>query len=85
MTVLVHVNDHAYAEDDEGLAVVESLILAAVREGGAFLELHDNGARPVRVLVTPSSSVRIEKVPQPVVPSDGDELFPDFAFFDLEI
>ena len=85
MTVLVHVNDCAYVVEDSGLPDVEALVLDAVHSGGAFIDLYDRASRPVRVLVSGASAVRIEKVPHQLEPADDDDLFPDFASYDFEL
>lgn len=85
MSFLLHMNDFSYTVEDASLEKVEALIIDAVQVGGAFVDLHDTTAHKVRVLVTPSSTVRIQKVPHHVEPDDEEYLFPDFDFYDLDL
>lgn len=68
VTFLVQISNSSYVVEDARMVYAEALILDAVYSGGAFIDLHDMAGRPVRVLVTPASAVRVEKVPQPVEP-----------------
>ena len=85
MTVLVHVNDFSCLVEDSSVRAVEALILDAVHDGGAFIDVPSMAAQPVRVLVTGSSAVHIARVPAQVEPSDSEDLFPDFDSYGLEI
>lgn len=85
MSVLVYVNDSAYVVNDGSQVAAEALILDAVQAGAAFIDMHTREGRPVRVLVTPASTIRLENVPPPVEPADEDDVFPDFDFFDTDL
>ncbi len=85
MTVLVYVNEFAYVVDDSNVATTEALIVDAVHAGGAFINLCNSAAQPVRVLVTPATPVRVEKMSPRVEPSHDDDIFPDFESYELEI
>jgi hypothetical protein len=84
MTFLVHINESPYAVEDSDIEEFEDRILKAVRHGGSFVDVSGVTDRLSRVLVTPASSVRIEKLRR-VEPSEIDEEFSDFAFFDLDL
>lgn len=73
MTVLVNINESLHAIEDAQLSAVETQILAAVHSDGAFVDFHDRSSRLVRVLVTPASAIRIERLTSPVDATDGEE------------
>jgi hypothetical protein len=84
MTFLVRINERPYAVADTSLAEIESRVLDAVRAGGGFIDLKDDAAQLVRVLVTSATPIRIEPAPGPVQASDFD-LAPDISYLDLDL
>lgn len=85
MSVIVHVNGSSYLVDDVDQATVESVVLDAVRVGGAFIDLRARDERSVRVLVTMASTVHIEQTAQPVQPTNEEDVFPDFDFYATDL
>lgn len=85
MTFLVNINESLHAIEDEKLSDIESQILVAVRAGGAFVDFPGTSGRLVRILVTPASTVRIERLPSPVDTADHDEDACDLTFIDLDM
>ena len=85
MTFLVNINESPHAIEDAQLSEIESQILVAVRAGGAFVDLPGRSGRTVRILVTPASAIRIERLPPPVDTTDHEEDFCDLTFIDLDM
>lgn len=54
---------HFPIADDQELARVKLLIVAAVRRSGDFVSLHEADGRPVDVLVTTTTRVTVECTP----------------------
>lgn len=85
MTFLVNINESLHAIEDAQLCGVETQILAAVHAGGAFVDFPGRGDQLVRILVTPASVIRIERLPSPVDPPDDDEGIGELTFIDLDM
>ena len=85
MTFLVNINESLHAIQDAQLGDVETQILAAVHAGGAFVDFPGRSGRLVRILVTPASVIRIERLPAPVDATDEDEDIGDLTFIDLDM
>ena len=85
MTFLVNISESLHSIEDAQLSGVETQILAAVHAGGAFVEFSARSGRSVRILVTPASVIRIERLPSPVDATDDDEDMGDLTFIDLDM
>ena len=85
MTFLVNINESLHAIEDAELSGVETQILAAVHAGGAFVEFAGKSGRLMRILVTPASVIRIERLPSPVNAIDDGDDIQDLTFIDLDM
>ena len=85
MTFLVNINESLHAIEDAQLSGVETQILAAVHAGGAFVEFPGRSGQLVRILVTPATMIRVERLPSPVATTDDDEDIGDLTFIDLDM
>jgi len=85
MTFLVNISESLHAIEDAQLSGVETQILAAVHVGGAFVNFPGGSGQLVRILVTPATMIRIERIPSPVDTTDDDEDIGDLTFIDLDM
>lgn len=85
MTILVNINESLHAIEDAQLSGVETQILAAVHTGGAFVDLPGKSGQLVRILVTPATMIRIERIPSTVATTDDNEDIGDLTFIDLDM
>ena len=85
VTYLIHINTQAFAVSDDEIHNVETRILEAVRATGAFIDFVGTGERPVRILVTPASWVRIESFVYVDDLDEGDEDGSDLVILDLDL
>ena len=87
MTFLAYVDGSRYAISDDDAEPFERAVLAALRSGGDFVDVPNRPHSTVRVLITPTTAVRLERLPDPEDSGDdgddGEEFF-DFAFYDFE-
>jgi len=87
MTFLAYVDGSRYAISDDDADPFERAVVSALRSGGDFVDVPNRPHSTVRILVTPASTIRLERLPDADDASeggdDGEEFF-DFAFYDFE-
>lgn len=89
MTHLVQIHNRRFTVTDDALEAFQEDILDAVRHGGGFIPAGASTAGPVRMLVTASTPVLIERLPAEEAETSEEADAPeggysDFAFFDYE-
>lgn len=84
MTYLLSINGHVSLVSSLPIEELELRILDAVQAGGRMITVPTDEEGTVRVLVTAASSVRVERVPDPISATyDADEL--DTVYLDLDL
>jgi len=74
MSRYVIIDDQYFSVSEDQAQAVRVRLIEAVRTGGDFITFGGgNGARQVEILVTPLTSVRIERVEEPEASEDFDD------------